>query len=51
MRKWISITDIRVIGTQVKFFYSKSPEEQLYIRRQREKNNEARNTSALGYSR
>ncbi|UOT57996.1 hypothetical protein PP651_gp04 [Aeromonas phage ZPAH14] len=42
MHNWISIADIRATGAQVKFFHSKSPEEQLYIRRQREKNNAAR---------
>ncbi|QTQ06797.1 hypothetical protein QNH09_gp15 [Aeromonas phage PVN03] len=42
MHNWMSLKDIKRVGAQVKFMESKTPEERLYIQRQREKNNAAR---------
>jgi hypothetical protein len=42
MTGFISLNEIAQIGAQVKFFHSRTPEEQLYITRQREKNEAAR---------
>lgn len=42
MHNWMSIADVKHVGNQVKFMESRTPEERLYIKRQRERNAAAR---------